>query len=143
MAVLLEGAVQQRIRGLNLTPIQICVATICLLQLPGRPGRTVHAGRRAVPGQWGHCSCRHSRPLRGQYLGRLQDPALRAVVNFMVATDGAGRYTGLALHEDRGDQPRVFGSNTFAHNRFRNALPALDVGWRPESPPRMRIQNLP
>jgi hypothetical protein len=136
MAVLLEGAVQQRITDLNLTPSKYSVATSCLLQLPGRPGRTVHAGRTAVPGQWGHCFCRHSRPLRGQFLGRLQDPAHRAVVNFMVATDGAVRYTGLALREDRGGQPRVFGSNTFAHNRFRKALPALDVSGGDRSHPR-------
>ncbi len=55
MAVLLEGAVQQRITDLNLTPSKYAVATSCLLQLPGRPVRTVHAGRTAVPGQWGHC----------------------------------------------------------------------------------------
>jgi hypothetical protein len=36
----------------------------------------------------------------------------------VVPTDGAGRYTGLALRKDDGDQPRVFGRDALAHNGF-------------------------
>jgi hypothetical protein len=49
------------------------------------------------------------------------------VVHPVVTADGSRRYTSLALREDRGDQPRVFGSNAVAHNGFRNGLQALDV----------------
>jgi hypothetical protein len=46
----------------------------------------------------------------------------------MVTADGAGRHTGLALGKDCGGKTRTLGGNAFAHWRFRERFPSVDVG---------------
>src|SRR5258708_35659941 len=66
--------------------------------------------------------------LRGQRLRRGQDPAHCRVVNLVVTADGARWYTGLALRQDRRDEPRILRRDTLSHESFRDRLPTLDVG---------------